>query len=527
MEPRAGPIVLGGDTQVKQAAGSCSFTHKPLDHTRASIRLLRILPELSEFGLIQAELIHATVDAPYTCLSYVWGPARPHRLILMNGRVFRVRQNLWCFLSATRKNLQRPLSKLYWIDALCIDQDNTLERNHQVAQMGTIYSQAQSMLIWLGTNESTTRVLEVALKACELLDQCDSLPQFLDAATRDPVIHNLQVARDLTSLLSHTYWSRAWITQEVLLSRNIQVLSDKALVDSKQLRPLCYLEHVLTSNFADVSLVTDSRAIATGRNSTKYLEELFLPKGREERHTIQLLLEFPSRACEIARDRIHSLGFLATDGASIPVDYAMPDQDFFYSVLKALKRTVNCLCLVAVIANALRYSTKAGEPGHRSCPAFKLTTTLSKPEAKERMSKQRSRSLSFRRFARPKRDAPALVPCCSDCGGKIADKDLHIVCLSKYCSLMQGHLIGIDLQSSCESRPTTLNLELDGKPISITSRAVQVQPVDTDIVSIVLHADELFYLIQRASERNLTGHDPYVCSKLHYPGNEVPLELVE
>ena len=92
---------------------------------------------------------------------------------------------------------------------------------------------------------------------------------------------------------------------------------------------------------------------------------------------------------------------------------------------------------------------------------------------------------------------------------------------------MQGHLIGIDLQSSCESRPTSLNLELDGKPISITSRAVQVQPVDTDIVSIVLHADELFYLIQRALERNLIDHDPYVCSKLHYPGNEVPLELVE
>ena len=48
-----------------------------------------------------------------------------------------IRENLWWFLHHMRLRSQW---KLFWIDALCIDQSNILERNHQVNSMRQIYS---------------------------------------------------------------------------------------------------------------------------------------------------------------------------------------------------------------------------------------------------------------------------------------------------------------------------------------------------------------------------------------------------
>ncbi|OAK94213.1 hypothetical protein IQ06DRAFT_182421, partial [Phaeosphaeriaceae sp. SRC1lsM3a] len=116
------------------------FRHQPLEHDKPSIRLIHLLPDLSPDGLIQCEIVHETIEAPYTCLSYRWGAPDPSSSILINGQLFAVRQNLLDFLDMARMNGAATMT--YWIDALCIDQDNILERNHQVAQMGDIFSRA-------------------------------------------------------------------------------------------------------------------------------------------------------------------------------------------------------------------------------------------------------------------------------------------------------------------------------------------------------------------------------------------------
>jgi hypothetical protein len=43
-----------------------------------------------------------------------------------------------------------------WVDSICIDQNTTSERNHQVKQMGDIYSQAATVLVWLGETDEKT-----------------------------------------------------------------------------------------------------------------------------------------------------------------------------------------------------------------------------------------------------------------------------------------------------------------------------------------------------------------------------------
>jgi hypothetical protein len=76
----------------------------------------------------------------------MWGPADSTRTILINGESIHIRENLWNFLCKVR-TVQSQHQAPLWIDALCIDQSVTTERNHQVVSvMGSIYSSASLVI---------------------------------------------------------------------------------------------------------------------------------------------------------------------------------------------------------------------------------------------------------------------------------------------------------------------------------------------------------------------------------------------
>jgi hypothetical protein len=125
------------------------FKHEPLDHSQPAISLVTVSRRLSAEGYIQCFMRRTTVHANYACLSYAWGKPKQRHVILINGRKFHVQQNLFDFLDTIRGR-SRSRHEDYWIDALCIDQSNAAERNHQVAQMGMIYSKAVGVYAWLG-----------------------------------------------------------------------------------------------------------------------------------------------------------------------------------------------------------------------------------------------------------------------------------------------------------------------------------------------------------------------------------------
>lgn len=96
---------------------------------------------------IRCELYNAYLqDRPhYEALSYVWGKGR--RLILLNGGFREVTANLEAALRRLRYSHD---DRHLWVDALCIDQNNDIEKSHQVRLMREIYSQTAMGLLWLG-----------------------------------------------------------------------------------------------------------------------------------------------------------------------------------------------------------------------------------------------------------------------------------------------------------------------------------------------------------------------------------------
>jgi hypothetical protein len=185
-DPLENPRPSPSPTERKTVESPPLFKHSPLDHQAPSVRLIHILQDLSPEGYIRCEIQHASTDSKYVCLSHVWGEEDPGHWIVLDNRRFWIRDNLWHFLQAA---WQKPhiQNEWLWIDALCIGQGNGAERNHQVQQMGSIFSSAQRVICWLGASEKIEWYLNCVLSG-KMVTFWDGRPFF-----------------------NCEYWNRAWV----------------------------------------------------------------------------------------------------------------------------------------------------------------------------------------------------------------------------------------------------------------------------------------------------------------------------
>jgi hypothetical protein len=63
------------------------------------------------------------------------GKATDEKSIRLNDTKYLVRNNLFEFF----EHVELELDDYYWIDAICINQSNDQEKNHQVGMMKDIY----------------------------------------------------------------------------------------------------------------------------------------------------------------------------------------------------------------------------------------------------------------------------------------------------------------------------------------------------------------------------------------------------
>lgn len=274
------------------------FEYKPLDQEKHSIRLIRVKPELVKTTFLKFELRHATTEEHYACLSYVWGDIQRETGILIDHALFTVRRNLYSFLSLASRH---PLlcRTWLWIDAICIDQSSTLERNHQVQQMGHIFSKAVEVIAWLGTSADL-------------------------ASLNTPGLN--------PTITSNPYWDRAWITQEIALARYVTIETAHGSI------PLHKLP--LKNNYSNRKILD---LISTRDN----LRTLTLP---------YMLYSFRHKKCQIPRDRVFSLLALASFENRIQVDYGISERELACKILRASKDSL-CLSSVHIIGAALGIRT--------------------------------------------------------------------------------------------------------------------------------------------------------------------------
>ena len=113
---------------------------------------MTIEPALSHEDEVKCTLQAVDIsEAKYESLSYAWGDSAAKSSIHLNGQPFDVTINLAHALrSLRRQGDDISDARILWIDAICIDQGNLLERSQQVQRMGSIYKTANQVIIWLG-----------------------------------------------------------------------------------------------------------------------------------------------------------------------------------------------------------------------------------------------------------------------------------------------------------------------------------------------------------------------------------------
>ena len=194
------------------------YEYKALPDKHQSIRILKLRASSPETLDVDCELVltplinGVAIEDPYEALSWNWGPPKVSSInIYEKGRKYRkeVRPNLVEGLKALRRQDE---DRNLWIDAVCINQDNEDEKNHQVQMMAEIYSRAQRVCIWLGGGDESSRIaLRFIKKEVLQLRNFDELCDSEEASKK---------WKALLDLMQRPWFSRRWVVQEIALARS-------------------------------------------------------------------------------------------------------------------------------------------------------------------------------------------------------------------------------------------------------------------------------------------------------------------
>jgi hypothetical protein len=114
------------------------------------IRLVKVLSEGWDEDIV-CEIFEISLGTimPYKALSYAWrlDQKEPDATISCNDVDVEISANLF-HASRQLRNVQVPV--VIWVEFLCINQQDIVERSLQVAMMRDIYEKSREVVIWLG-----------------------------------------------------------------------------------------------------------------------------------------------------------------------------------------------------------------------------------------------------------------------------------------------------------------------------------------------------------------------------------------
>ncbi|CAH0047534.1 unnamed protein product [Clonostachys solani] len=370
------------------------------------IRVLEIFPAWDSDGesTVSCRLVktNMTRGVKYSALSYVWGPRLPTKYITINGVTRPVTINLACALKSLRNtgaldegrrleggriapleqphhghkrrhhsgsrftraldtmlpgSLSGPESVHIWVDAVCINQADLAERNQQVAQMASIYKNAQQVISWLGESDEFHR-LDLGLNLVHgiyqslrprqsknpnkrvrvdvnsglewVAQQADLLYGYEDGKT--PNIH----WDGALNIGKCEYWTRVWIIQEIAMARsgadNILLCGDTCATYAEYCAFSAFLGHLAEAgkrlwgpidNTVRILLST-SHGANTAKNREKQIRAI---QNGKFNATMLLISAMTHRATD-PKDMIYGFQSLMSD-TQTSVDYGLSVRDVY------------------------------------------------------------------------------------------------------------------------------------------------------------------------------------------------------
>ncbi|KAK5658228.1 hypothetical protein OQA88_2203 [Cercophora sp. LCS_1] len=317
------------------------YSYSPLQGD--TIRLARLLPHPDANAPVQCELIdYPLPDNPgskaghFDALSYVWGSAEDRRSICVRDqastagqedRQLAITANLHKALLQLRDH---HLDRFLWVDAICINQEDTMERNHQVAMMARIYATASRVVVWLGDDNAA--------------DSAAAFDSLRDAFIRSAIYQHPEneeawgqndETASIVKLFEQQWFRRVWVLQEVAAARHVILMHGSSTIDG-------HIFALGAKMFQAGARFSDSVELALSAADIMKNALFRTPKpsnGHSDRFTLnvkslgQLLDIFRTREASDPRDKIFALLGMCRD--DLRESGLMPDYDIRWDTLSS------------------------------------------------------------------------------------------------------------------------------------------------------------------------------------------------
>jgi hypothetical protein len=211
-----------------------AYDYQPLEN-ETTIRVLALEPSRDFNASIEADIFHidrTTSDhelgvLAYEAVSYCWGqPVFSHSLWCNDHTSFLlITENVDAMLRHFRKPAR---VRFLWIDAICLNQADNMEKSQQVQLMGDIYRGAARVDIWLGVPDDgkLAATIFAAIKQMAMLSSTDPSVEHPGRRGNSQYIWILQPEHSeifIRGLFGLPWFTRRWVVQEVVYARHATV----------------------------------------------------------------------------------------------------------------------------------------------------------------------------------------------------------------------------------------------------------------------------------------------------------------
>ena len=361
------------------------YKYLPLDAESSEIRLLGLETSTSLTDPIVCRLIKFSLggapkygppESIYTPLSYCWGTMSSAKHIVVNGQSFLVTPSLYSALLHFRKSGQNvpnafikeeaKKETFWWMDAICINQNDLDERNSQVGLMTILYKQAQMVHVWLGEeSKDSVRAMQVIRELAYLPKSGDEgrnwnyIPRPGQTHRPDgpgrPMVklpsepaliseeEKLKNYRALINLYQRPWFSRVWIRQEVALPGSVTFHCGTETCDWTEIMRTADILTFLADEYHLPALQLGGiRRDGSWASCFQNARELNKIRGQTDGDTKYLKLEslfLRSRDCQATdpRDKVYAMLPMSNpDEAGVAADYRKDYREVYKAVAISL-----------------------------------------------------------------------------------------------------------------------------------------------------------------------------------------------
>ncbi|KAH7142718.1 heterokaryon incompatibility protein-domain-containing protein [Dactylonectria estremocensis] len=288
----------------------------------------------------------------YEALSYCWGERYPEETIFIES-------NTPPFTMPAQPNLVKALRHLrraetprtLWIDAVCINQYDKVERGRHVARMGSIYALAPRVVTWLGPATPTSD---------EALDELGNMGRQIEITAsgsyRAPEADHPDWAQrypctpDKWNALSRLFWDHACISDGAILQCGSKTIS-------------WYLARRALRLLRETVLPDASMRKGLYPSPVMWLPHAFAGTSTRDWDSLSYLMRSTSQSgCTDPRDRVYALlGLVPKKLADkIVPDYDASAAQVFQNAFLAFLQVNSNLILLKFCDNKLRSETWDG-----------------------------------------------------------------------------------------------------------------------------------------------------------------------